>query len=137
MAQPPPVHVAVQVALPKHIWVQPPPGQLMADVALSPTFPDAEIERLRTRRISSIQSEKSSPGTIAQNTIQAAAALWDRKEFGGDRLGGIRDSALELNVLGPGQQLPYKTLDRIAGAIIPGVHGLGARVRSKPAAPPL
>src|SRR5262249_253797 len=50
--------------------------ELMADVALAPTFPDAEIERLRTRRITAIQSEKSSPGAIASNTV--AASLFGR-----------------------------------------------------------
>lgn len=50
--------------------------ELMADVALAPTFPEAEIERLRARRLTAIQAEKSSPGTIASNTT--AAALFGR-----------------------------------------------------------
>lgn len=45
---------------------------LMADVALHPTFPDGEIARLRARRITAIQAEKSNPSSIAANALSAA-----------------------------------------------------------------
>ncbi|MCW5817979.1 MAG: insulinase family protein [Labilithrix sp.] len=50
--------------------------ELVADVALSPTFPEAEVERLRARRLSAIQAEKSSPEQILHNTV--AASLFGR-----------------------------------------------------------
>ena len=46
--------------------------EIMSDVALHATLPEAEIERLRARRIAAIQSEKSSPGSAASNTLAAA-----------------------------------------------------------------
>jgi len=60
--------------------------ELMSDVTLNPTFPDAEIERLRARRIAGIQAEKSSPGTIAQNSV--AAVVFGRAHPYGHSLGG-------------------------------------------------
>ncbi|MDD4891944.1 MAG: hypothetical protein PHU85_18650, partial [Phycisphaerae bacterium] len=78
-----------------------------------------------------VESAVGDGGTLAQNIAQAAAAMWNMKEYGPDRISGIKDAVLELNVLGPGQQLPYKTLDRVAASIIPGVHGLAARVNKK------
>ncbi len=68
--------------------------ELMADVALAPTFPDAEVERLRTRRIAGIQAEKSSPGTIASNAV--AAALFGRAHPYGHSLGGEEVDAKKL-----------------------------------------
>lgn len=49
---------------------------LMADVTLSPTFPQAEIERLQQRRITGIKAERSNPSAIVNNA--AAAALFGR-----------------------------------------------------------
>lgn len=60
--------------------------EVMSDVALHPTFPDAEIDRLRTRRIAGIQSEKSSPGAIAQNTV--APVVFGRAHPYGHTLSG-------------------------------------------------
>jgi predicted Zn-dependent peptidase len=68
--------------------------ELMADVALSPTFPEAEVERLRARRIASIQAEKSSPGTIASNNV--AAALFGRAHPYGHSMSGDEDDAKKL-----------------------------------------
>ncbi len=68
--------------------------ELMADVALSPTFPDAEIDRLRTRRITAIQAEKSSPGTIASNAV--AAALFGRAHPYGHSMTGEEVDAKKL-----------------------------------------
>ena len=68
--------------------------ELMSDVALHPTFPDAEIERLRARRIAGIQAEKSSPGTVAQNAL--AAAVFGRAHPYGHSLGGEEIDAKKL-----------------------------------------
>ncbi len=68
--------------------------ELMSDVALHPTFPDAEVERLRARRIAGIQSEKSSPGTIAQNAL--VAALFGRAHPYGHSLSGEEVDAKKL-----------------------------------------
>jgi predicted Zn-dependent peptidase len=68
--------------------------ELMSDVALGATFPEAEVERLRARRIAGIQAEKSSPGTAAQNTL--AAALFGRAHPYGHSLGGEEIDAKKL-----------------------------------------
>ena len=68
--------------------------ELMADVALAPTFPEAEIERLRTRRITAIQAEKSSPGAIASNTV--AASLFGRAHPYGHSMSGEEADAKKL-----------------------------------------
>jgi zinc protease len=68
--------------------------ELMADVVLAPTFPEAEIERLRTRRITGIQAEKSSPGTIASNAV--AASLFGRAHPYGHSLTGEEVDAKKL-----------------------------------------
>lgn len=60
--------------------------ELMSQVALEPSFPDAEIERLRARRIAGIQSEKSSPNVIASNNV--AAALFGRAHPYGHSISG-------------------------------------------------
>lgn len=60
--------------------------ELMAQVALEPSFPEAEIERLRARRIAGIQSEKSSPNVIASNNL--AAALFGRAHPYGHSISG-------------------------------------------------
>ncbi|HSO33398.1 MAG TPA: pitrilysin family protein [Labilithrix sp.] len=67
---------------------------LMSDVALNPTFPDAEIERLRARRIAGIQSEKSSPGTIAQNSV--GPVIFGRAHPYGHSLSGEESDAKKL-----------------------------------------
>ena len=48
----------------------------LADVALRPTFPDAEVDRVQRRWVAAIQQEKSSPPTMQQNTL--AAVLYGR-----------------------------------------------------------
>ncbi|MBX3200138.1 MAG: insulinase family protein [Labilithrix sp.] len=68
--------------------------ELMADVALAPSFPEAEIERLRTRRVTAIQAERSSPGSIASNTV--AAALFGRAHPYGHSLTGQEADAKKL-----------------------------------------
>jgi zinc protease len=68
--------------------------ELMSDVALHATFPEAEVERLRARRIAGIQSEKSSPGTVAQNAL--VAALFGRAHPYGHSLSGEENDAKKL-----------------------------------------
>jgi zinc protease len=68
--------------------------ELMSDVALHPSFPEAEIERFRARRLAGIAAEKSSPGTVAQNTI--AASLFGRAHPYGHSLGGEEIDAKKL-----------------------------------------
>jgi zinc protease len=68
--------------------------ELMADVLLQPTFPEDEIDRFRTRRIASIQSEKSSPGSMAQNAV--AAALFGRTHPYGHSLSGEEADAKKV-----------------------------------------
>ncbi|MDB4941191.1 MAG: Zinc protease [Labilithrix sp.] len=71
------------------------PGlELLADVATNATFPEGEVERLRARRIASIQSEKSSPASIAQNNV--AAALFGRAHPYGHSLSGEEADAKKL-----------------------------------------
>lgn len=45
---------------------------LLADVVMRPTFPAAEVERLRKRLLASLEQEKSSPPAMEQNAISAA-----------------------------------------------------------------
>jgi predicted Zn-dependent peptidase len=68
--------------------------ELMSDVALHPTFPEAEIDRLRARRIAGISAEKSSPAIVAQNAL--AAALFGRAHPYGHSLGGEEADAKKL-----------------------------------------
>ena len=68
--------------------------ELMADVALSPTFPDAEIERLRARRITGIQAEKSSPQAIVSNAV--AAAVFGRSHPYGHSMAGEEADAKKI-----------------------------------------
>jgi predicted Zn-dependent peptidase len=68
--------------------------ELMADVALSPTFPNAEVERLQARRVSGIKAEKNSPGTIAQNNV--AASLFGRAHPYGHSLTGEEADAQKI-----------------------------------------
>ncbi|HEX3343948.1 MAG TPA: pitrilysin family protein [Polyangiaceae bacterium] len=59
---------------------------LLSDVALRPTFPDAELERLRKRWLGSIQQEKNSPTAMEQNAL--AAAVFGRAHPYGHSLRG-------------------------------------------------
>lgn len=68
--------------------------ELMSDVALHPTFPEAEIERLRARRIAQIQAERSAPGSAAQNAL--AASIFGRAHPYGHSLTGEESDAKKL-----------------------------------------
>jgi predicted Zn-dependent peptidase len=67
---------------------------LLADVALRPSFPAAEIERTRRRWLGSLQQEKSSPPAMEQNTL--AAALYGRAHPYGHGLRGAPVDVTEL-----------------------------------------
>lgn len=60
--------------------------RLVADEWLAPTFPEAELDRVRTRRLTSLAQEKMSPGAMAQNAL--AASLFGRKHPYGNNLFG-------------------------------------------------
>jgi zinc protease len=63
------------------------PGlRLITDEWLSPSFPEAELDRVRTRRLTSLAQEKMSPGAMAQNAL--AASLFGRKHPYGNNLFG-------------------------------------------------
>lgn len=68
--------------------------ELMSDVVLHPTFPEAELERLRTRRLTSLQQEKNSPGSMAWNTL--AATVYGRAHPYGHALSGRIDDVKKI-----------------------------------------
>ena len=61
-------------------------ADVLADVTLRPSFPDAEIERGRKRWLAGIQQEKNSPGSMEQNAL--AAAVYGRANPYGHSLRG-------------------------------------------------
>ena len=71
---------------------------------------------------------------LVENVTAAAAMLAGSKDFGSDKLTTIssrKECVLELDILGPGQLLPADKFPRIrdvSTAIMPGVHGLSARI---------
>jgi len=68
--------------------------EILSDVALHPVFPEAEVERLRGRRIAGIVAEKSSPTSAAHNNV--AAALYGRAHPYGHSLSGEEADAKKL-----------------------------------------
>jgi len=68
--------------------------ELMADVALSPTFPQEEIDRLKARRITSIKADKSNPRAIVRNA--AAKAVFGTAHPYGHSLTGEEADAKAL-----------------------------------------
>ncbi len=60
--------------------------ELMSDIVLHPTFPEAELERLRTLRLTSLQQEKNSPGAMGWNAL--AATVYGRGHPYGHSLSG-------------------------------------------------
>jgi zinc protease len=67
---------------------------LVSDVVLRPTFPGAEIDRLRKRWLASIQQERNSPPTIEQNAL--AAAVFGRAHPYGHSLRGQAGDVQQL-----------------------------------------
>jgi zinc protease len=55
--------------------------ELLADVALHPTFPKAEIERVRSERLTAILQEKDEPFSLAMRVL-AAALYGPRNTYG-------------------------------------------------------
>jgi len=64
--------------------------ELLADVALHPTFPQSEIERVRSERLTSIVQEKDDPFTLAFRVL--AAALYGPRHTYGYPDSGTRES---------------------------------------------
>lgn len=58
---------------------------LLADVTLRPTFPDPELERYRTRALSSLQAALGEPGTLA--TAAVNRLVFGRHPYGNFSLG--------------------------------------------------
>lgn len=67
---------------------------LLADIALRPTFADSEVERARKRWLASLQQEKSSPGAMEQNAL--AASLFGRAHPYGHSLRGAPGDIAQL-----------------------------------------
>lgn len=68
--------------------------EIMSDVTLAPTFPSAELERLRSRRIAALSEDKSHPSTMAHNA--GAAAIFGPKHPYGTSLYGREADAKAL-----------------------------------------
>jgi zinc protease len=67
---------------------------LLADIALRPSFAESEIERMRKRWLASLQQEKSSPAAMEQNAL--AAGLFGRTHPYGHSLRGAPGDIAEL-----------------------------------------
>jgi zinc protease len=59
---------------------------LVADVVLHPTFPEAEVDRLRKRWLAALEQEKNSPPAMEQNAL--AVSLFGRAHPYGNSLRG-------------------------------------------------
>jgi zinc protease len=68
---------------------------LLADVALHPSFPQAEIDRLKARRLAALQQEKNSVGAMWSNA--AAAELYGRAHPYGHSLSGSVEDVAKLS----------------------------------------
>jgi len=62
---------------------------LIAEVALTPTFPDAEVERLRKRRLAELMRRRSSPTALAEQRF--ARALYGTGAYGYPLIGDEAD----------------------------------------------
>jgi zinc protease len=62
---------------------------LLAEVALLPSFPEAEVERLRRRRLAELMRRRSMPGPLAEDRL--AAALYGEGIYGYPLLGREAD----------------------------------------------
>jgi len=95
---------------------------IIADIVLKATFPDAEIERQRKRWLASLQQEKSSPPAMEQNAI-AAAVFGPAHPYGH----GPRGSAADLEKLKRAEimaewrraMVPSATTIAVAGDFVP------------------
>lgn len=69
---------------------------LMADVALRPTFAQAELDRVRTSRITSIVQARDNPSTLA--SLAFPRVLWGLSHRYGSSAGGTESSLKEMTV---------------------------------------
>ena len=69
---------------------------LMADVALRPAFPQKELDRVRTSRITSIVQSRDSPSTVA--SLAFPRVLWGLSHRYGTSSGGTETSLKEMTV---------------------------------------
>jgi zinc protease len=67
---------------------------LMGDVIVHPSFPQAELDRLKARRLASIQQEKNSPAAMGFNAT--ASALYGRGHPYGQSLSGREQDLAKL-----------------------------------------
>lgn len=71
--------------------------EIMGDVVLRPTFPDAEIERVRTERLAALQQQRNQPLTAAHKVMwrehYGNAHPYGRLSLGTEQ--GIRDAGRE------------------------------------------
>jgi zinc protease len=67
---------------------------LLGDVVVHPAFPEAEIERLKARRVASIQQEKNAVGAMSSNAM--AAAIYGRGHPYGNSLWGRAEDVPKL-----------------------------------------
>jgi zinc protease len=63
--------------------------EILSDIALRPTFPDGEVDRLRDRRLGGLVQDKKNPGAMAANSI--AATVFGRKHPYGHSMTGRED----------------------------------------------
>lgn len=68
--------------------------EIMSDVLLHPAFPQAEVDRLKARRLAALQAEKNNPRSIVGNVV--APALYGRAHPYGHSLSGREDDAKKL-----------------------------------------
>jgi zinc protease len=67
---------------------------LLGDVVVHPAFPEAEIERLKARRLASIQQEKNAVGAMSSNAM--AASIYGRAHPYGNSLWGRAEDVPKL-----------------------------------------
>ena len=85
--------------------------ELLADVAMRPTFPQKEVDLLRTQTLSSLQLDLSQPATIAARTF--AAALYGAHPY------GRRPDPASVKAIGREEIVAYhKARVRPAGALL-------------------
>lgn len=69
---------------------------LLADIALRPTFPDAELERQRARRLAAILQERDDPRMLASHAF--AAAVYGEHHPYGSPVGGVTDTVQRISL---------------------------------------
>ncbi|MEO6575283.1 MAG: pitrilysin family protein, partial [Polyangiaceae bacterium] len=67
---------------------------ILADVIEAPSFPEAEIARLKARRLAGLAQEKNSPGAMASNAV--AAVVYGRAHPYGHALIGLEEDVKKI-----------------------------------------